>query len=180
MGRLFWKFFAFIWLAQLGGIIAIASTFWLDQARMDRVGDRVEHAPGAGPAARHFVFVEPAQRPPPPGAPPGPPFRSVPPLGPLVATLLASLLTAAMLAWYLAKPIKNLRRAFAEASAGHLEHRVAPLMGTRQDELADLGREFDRMAERLQDAMHRQRRLLHDVSHEVRSPWRGSRRQWDF
>jgi two-component system OmpR family sensor kinase len=81
-----------------------------------------------------------------------------------------SLLTAALLAWYVAKPIRSLRLAFEAASGGRLDHRVVPLVGTRQDELADLGRGFDRMAERLQDSMSRQKQLLHDVSHEVRSP----------
>jgi two-component system, OmpR family, sensor kinase len=117
----------------------------------------------------------PADMGPPRGEPPlGRPSngwpRNWPPRGPLIATLLASLLTAALLAWYVAKPIRSLRRAFEAASSGRLDHRVAPLLGTRQDELADLGREFDRMAERLQDSMSRQKRLLHDVSHEVRSP----------
>jgi signal transduction histidine kinase len=88
----------------------------------------------------------------------------------MVATLLASLLTAALLAWYMAKPIRSLRWAFDQVSSGRLDYRVAPLIGARKDELADLGREFDRMTERLQDSMDRQRRLLHDVSHEVRSP----------
>jgi two-component system, OmpR family, sensor kinase len=88
----------------------------------------------------------------------------------MIATLLASLLTAALLAWYVAKPIRSLRLAFDAASGGRLDQRVAPLIGARQDELADLGRKFDRMAERLQESMSRQKRLLHDVSHEVRSP----------
>ena len=33
MGRLFWKFFAFVWLAQLGGFIAVGSLFWLTDPR---------------------------------------------------------------------------------------------------------------------------------------------------
>jgi CheY-like chemotaxis protein len=37
-------------------------------------------------------------------------------------------------------------------------------------ELADLGRDFDMMAERLQGLMNSQQRLLHDISHELRSP----------
>jgi two-component system OmpR family sensor kinase len=112
---------------------------------------------------------------PPVGGPPGsglagPSLRDWPPKGPMVGTLLASLLTAALLAWYVAKPIRSLRFAFEAASIGHLDYRVAPVIGSRQDELADLGREFDRMVERLADSMDRQKRLLHDVSHEVRSP----------
>ena len=156
MGRLFWKFFAFIALAQLGGIIAIGALFWLTRSRTDQGPppppplERMLHAGGPPPHAHHQPFL--------------------PPIAPTIATFLASLGTAALLAWYVAKPIRGLRQAFAAASGGRLDHRVAPSMGTRQDELADLGREFDRMAAQLQAAMERQRRLLHDVSHEVRSP----------
>jgi len=56
------------------------------------------------------------------------------------------------------------------AAAGRLETRVSPLMGRRRDEIADLGRDFDRMALQLQKLVSAQRRLLHDVSHELRSP----------
>lgn len=172
MGRLFWKFFAFIWLAQLAGIIAIASTFWLSPlGRMDdRRGPEARSYPPAPPGDAHFLRPAEPPGPPPPNAPPPPRPRSLPPVRPTIATLLASLLTAALLAWYFAKPIGSLRHAFAEASAGRLDYRVGALMSKRRDELADLGQEFDRMAQRLQGAMERQRRLLHDVSHEVRSP----------
>lgn len=106
----------------------------------------------------------------PPG-PPGPP-RGEPPNHalPIAAGLIASLAFSALLAWYLAKPIRNLRWAFEAAASGRLETRVAPLMGRRRDEIADLGRDFDRMAAQLQALMAAQRRLLHDVSHELRSP----------
>ena len=78
--------------------------------------------------------------------------------------------SALLLAWYVAKPIRSLREAFDAAAAGDLERRIAGRVGTRNDELADLGRDFDRMASRLQTSMEGQRRLLHDVSHEMRSP----------
>ena len=93
-----------------------------------------------------------------------------PPWLPILAGLFASLAFSALLAWYLAKPIRELRGAFASAAAGDLDVRVAPAMGGRRDELADLGRDFDHMAGRLRDLMDAQRRLLHDVSHEIRSP----------
>ena len=115
-------------------------------------------------------FAGPSAGGPPLRGAPGSPPHHWPPNGPLIGTLLASLLTAALLAWYVAKPIRSLRLAFEAASSGHLDYRVAPVIGARQDELADLGREFDRMVERLADSMGRQKRLLHDVSHEVRSP----------
>jgi signal transduction histidine kinase len=88
----------------------------------------------------------------------------------LIISLVTSLVIALAIAWYLAKPIRGLRAAFHAAAAGNLAIRVAPLLGNRQDELAELGRDFDRMAERLKAAMAAQRRLLHDVSHEIRSP----------
>ncbi len=81
-----------------------------------------------------------------------------------------SLAFSALLAWYLARPIRSLRWAFDSAAAGRLDTRVSPRIGSRRDEIADLGRDFDRMAQHLQSLVSAQRRLLHDVSHELRSP----------
>lgn len=92
------------------------------------------------------------------------------PIEPLVAHLVASLIVAALLAHYLSRPIRSLRSAFQAAASGNLEVGVANAVEKRQDELADLLREFDRMAAQLRALMDAQRRLLHDVSHEVRSP----------
>ena len=113
-----------------------------------------------------FVTRSPSLRPPPR---PGPP----PPLTPwefIVMGIAISVAFSALLAWYLTRPIRNLRWAFDAAAAGRLETRVSPLMGRRRDEIADLGRDFDRMALQLQKLVSAQRRLLHDVSHELRSP----------
>ena len=113
-----------------------------------------------------FVTRPPGPR---PGARPGPP----PPIAPwefIVIGIATSLAFSALLAWYLARPIRNLRWAFDAAAAGRLETRVSPRMGRRRDEIADLGRDFDRMALQLQNLVSAQRRLLHDVSHELRSP----------
>jgi two-component system OmpR family sensor kinase len=104
------------------------------------------------------------------GMPPRPPR---PPLAPwefIVMGIAISVAFSALLAWYLTRPIRNLRWAFDAAAAGRLETRVSPLMGRRRDEIADLGRDFDRMALQLQKLVSAQRRLLHDVSHELRSP----------
>ncbi|MCZ4304661.1 ATP-binding protein [Zoogloeaceae bacterium G21618-S1] len=97
--------------------------------------------------------------------------RTPPPLWvPITTILLVSLVFSALLAWYVAKPIRVLKRAFDAAAGGQLDTRVAPLMGGRRDEIADLGHDFDRMAAQLQTQIAAQRRLLHDVSHELRSP----------
>lgn len=104
------------------------------------------------------------------GAPPplffDPQYRS---LIPIAAATLASLLFAFLLAWYFSRPIRALRQAFEAASGGDL----APRFGAanrRGDELSDLGRDFDRMTGRLRALIDGQTRLLHDVSHELRSP----------
>ena len=92
------------------------------------------------------------------------------PLLPISIGILASLGFSALLAWYLAKPIRHLRSAFDAVAVGKLDTRIGPRMGRRRDEIADLGRDFDRMAGQLQILLGSQRRLLHDVSHELRSP----------
>ena len=84
--------------------------------------------------------------------------------------LLASLLFSAALAWYLARPVRHLRQASQSLAEGDLDTRVTPMIGRRRDEIADLGRDFDHMAARLQASVSAQMRLLHDVSHELRSP----------
>ena len=87
---------------------------------------------------------------------------------PLLASVIVSLLFALLLAWYFSRPIRALRAAFEAAAAGDLAPRFAGRRGG--DELSDLGRDFDRMSGQLRALMDGQRRLLHDVSHELRSP----------
>jgi two-component system OmpR family sensor kinase len=92
------------------------------------------------------------------------------PLALLATGAVTSLAFGALLAWYVARPIRHLRSAFAAVSVGRFETRIAPLIGRRRDEVADLGRDFDGMAQQLQSLTAAQRSLLHDVSHELRSP----------
>jgi two-component system, OmpR family, sensor kinase len=92
------------------------------------------------------------------------------PIKALLIGAIASALFAAMLAWYFSKPINNLRQAFKQAADGNLNVRAADKMGSRKDELSDLGHHFDFMASRLSALLQGQTRLLHHVSHELRSP----------
>jgi len=71
---------------------------------------------------------------------------------------------------YLTKPLNNLGQAAASIAEGRLDTRVDPSLKERRDEIADLARNFDRMAERIEASITGQRRLLGDVSHELRSP----------
>jgi two-component system sensor histidine kinase CpxA len=88
----------------------------------------------------------------------------------LIAVLLTTGLLCYLLARYLSFPIVKLRAATQQLAEGNLAARVGAANHRRRDELADLGRDFDVMAERLQVLMSSQQRLLHDISHELRSP----------
>jgi len=71
---------------------------------------------------------------------------------------------------YLTKPLDRLGEAAAKIAEGRLDTRVDPSLKKRRDEIAGLARNFDRMAERIEALVTGQRRLLGDVSHELRSP----------
>jgi signal transduction histidine kinase len=71
---------------------------------------------------------------------------------------------------HLTKPLHLLGRAAANIAEGRLDTRVDRSLKKRRDEIADLARNFDRMAERIEALIMGQRRLLGDVSHELRSP----------
>lgn len=88
----------------------------------------------------------------------------------LSAGILSGLLFSALLAWWFTQPIRHLRRGFSAVAAGDLSTRVSPAMGSRKDELAELGNNFDAMTAKLEQLVSAQRNLLHDVSHELRSP----------
>jgi signal transduction histidine kinase len=88
----------------------------------------------------------------------------------LAVGLTISSLVCLALAWYLSRPTRHLRHATRQLAAGDLSTRIGKAMGRRRDEIADLGRDFDTMAERLQGLMSAQQQLLSDVSHELRSP----------
>jgi len=163
LGRLFWKFLIFFFLAQATAVIGFGLAIWA-------------------------IKPDHEMRPPPPPSfaeehPPGdfrrfplPPSFPLPPPGPelplvhLLAGTVVSLVFAALLAAYISRPIRRLRQALQAAASGQLDPGLSAAMGQRRDELADLGRDFDRMAQHLAQLMEGQRRLLHDVSHELRSP----------
>src|SRR5262249_56747993 len=67
-------------------------------------------------------------------------------------------------------PISELRSAAGRLAAGDLTARVGGKFADRSDEAAGLVREFDQMAERVADLIDAQRRLIGDISHEIKSP----------
>lgn len=86
------------------------------------------------------------------------------------SAIFASLLFSALLAWYFTRPIRSLREAFQAVARGKLDTRVADSMSSRNDELSELGQNFDYMTGQISALVNGQRHLLHDVSHELRSP----------
>ena len=92
------------------------------------------------------------------------------PLIPLLALFLVSLIFCAGLAWYITRPLRILSLASRHFADGQLDTRVMPSIGKRKDEIADLGQDFDYMAQQIQILISSQKRLLNDVSHELRSP----------
>jgi two-component system sensor histidine kinase CpxA len=88
----------------------------------------------------------------------------------LGATLVVAGVFCYVLARHLASPIERLRSATRKIASEQLQTRVDPSVLMRKDELADLGQDFDRMAERIEHLVTAQRQLLGDVSHALRSP----------
>jgi two-component system sensor histidine kinase CpxA len=87
--------------------------------------------------------------------------------------LLAAFISAVLsfiLARYLAAPLADLGKASRSLGTGDLSTRIGPPLTNRKDEFGMLASDFDEMAERLQDSSKANRRLLRDVSHELRSP----------
>jgi two-component system sensor histidine kinase CpxA len=96
-----------------------------------------------------------------------------PPLAPTLFIPYFALLTVAIvfLAWLLSvrivSPVHHVATIVERFGKGDLTARVR---GRRRDEIGDLGRSFDGMADHIETLLTAERRLLQDVSHELRSP----------
>ncbi len=92
----------------------------------------------------------------------------------LQITILLELINCAGLSYfiarYLSRPISELRLAARRLAVGDLGARVGARFSARKDEAAELVRDFDRMADRVSGLIETQRRLIGDVSHEIKSP----------
>jgi two-component system sensor histidine kinase CpxA len=83
---------------------------------------------------------------------------------------LAGALLCLLLARHIALPIRALQSVAGKIADGDFSVRASPMVGSRKDELADLARDFDRMADRIQLLLRKQLELLGEISHELRSP----------
>ncbi|HLM01951.1 MAG TPA: ATP-binding protein [Pyrinomonadaceae bacterium] len=115
-------------------------------------------------AGENFVLVLHLERPRPP-LPLGGDWKTR--LLRIAAVILTAGLLCYALARYLVAPILQLRQATRKLADGDLRAR---LKTKRRDELGQLARDFDEMAERIETLISSQKRLTRDVSHELRSP----------
>lgn len=185
MGRMFRKFFLAFFLAQMLTVLGVGFMIWFAGPEPHLPEPELEW---------HDDELPPPLHPLPPGAGLAP--EAVPPSAavaprhhhhhspgrwlesrrhgfpflPVGIGLLASALFAFLLARHFAGPILLLRNAFAELGRGNLKLRLGLGASRHPDELESLRGDFDASAIRLEALMEGQRRLLHDVSHEVRSP----------
>ena len=93
--------------------------------------------------------------------------ETVNPLPYFAGILFLVILFSWLLTVRLVRPMLKLRETVVAFGNGDLGSRVK---STSPDELGDLARSFDQMADRLQTLLTAERRLLQDVSHELRSP----------
>ncbi|HKR28068.1 MAG TPA: HAMP domain-containing protein, partial [Acidobacteriaceae bacterium] len=81
-----------------------------------------------------------------------------------LVVLLVSSAICYLLTLRLTRPILRLREASRQISEGNLHARVPPRVEARGDEFGDLARDFNTMAERIEDLLSSQRQLISDVS----------------
>lgn len=139
----------------------------------DHIGERLE-----GHRAQHLarelrdgrgeLYRLVVLRRPPPRALLAPGFRGI------VHRLLVAALVAAVVSYILARqlvaPLERLSAASRRLAGGDLGTRIGPPLTRRRDEFGRLAADIDEMAARLDDLQTANRRLLRDVSHELRSP----------
>ncbi len=87
----------------------------------------------------------------------------------IVAVIISGLICY-LLARYLTRPILRLRAATRQLAEGNLSARAAKDVERRRDEIGDLVRDFNVMAERIETLLTSQKQLISDISHELRSP----------
>ena len=99
------------------------------------------------------------------------PFNSLMPAATaIVSILLLTLCVAWTLALYYSRPLRRLDAAMRKVAEGDLSTRIEKDIGPADGEVAALAKVFDRMADQIEKLIKRQRKLFHNVSHEIRSP----------
>ncbi len=105
------------------------------------------------------------------------PIRLIPPelhYFPVALTLSLAAFFTLLVSWLLARlytrSLHTLDDAMRRFADGAFDTRTSDKLAQGDTEVANLARVFDSMANKIEALINRQRRLFHDVSHEVRSP----------
>ena len=83
-----------------------------------------------------------------------------------------AILSSLLLGYWFLKPVQQLTKAATELGKGDLNQRVS---ASGKDELAQLGKTFNTMAESLQRAEESRKAMTADIAHELRTPSVGSK-----
>mgnify|MGYP000146971216 CR=1 FL=1 len=83
--------------------------------------------------------------------------------------LTISALLCLFMAWSINKPLKALQETVQQMASGNLSARVDNA-DSRHDEIGKLSQDINFMAEQVQSSINAQKRLIADISHELRSP----------
>ncbi|MFM2481782.1 ATP-binding protein [Celerinatantimonas sp. YJH-8] len=86
----------------------------------------------------------------------------------LIVLVIFSLIACMAIAWHIARPLKKLRHAANQIAMGDLSATLPDLH--RRDEIGHLAKSLSNMSQTMANAITNQRRLLSDISHELRSP----------
>lgn len=138
--------------------------------------------------AESYILVGAQSMGPPMGSPPGPPpefgndsvmpfiarlLMFIKPRGDILKTLVTFVVASAvcyLLARSLTAPVRQLRAITQRVADGEFSARLEKKLRGGGSELEDLGNDFNIMAERIEKLIRSQKRLLRDISHELRSP----------
>lgn len=84
-----------------------------------------------------------------------------------IAATLAAGLISGLVSLYIIRPLRRVAKASQHIAEGHYDQR---LTASAHDEIGELARSFNRMAEALAETETMRRQLIGDVSHELKTP----------
>lgn len=175
MRTLFFKLFVAFLLAMLiSGAVFFSLAFrvkdWMLEQRHPEIARQLRQ--GRMPPPPEFRGMEPRPLPPGPHRPHGP--LPLPFLFDLGVQAVIFLIVGGGICYLLARrltaPVRKLRQAVQQLADGNLAARTGIINNQRGDEISELGGDFDRMAERIEQLLLSQKQLVRDISHELRSP----------
>lgn len=171
MGRLFWKLFFAIFLALISTVLTVGHVaLWeMNQKALNQIEPLKRCASSkdcAPPAVKVFQNTQPdsltniasTKRP------------LAFPLSALSILIFISAGFSAILAWSIAYPIGVLLQHLKNTADGDFVTNISPQIASSHDEFSALGKALDAMTQRVDGMIKSQSKMLHHVSHELRSP----------